>query len=86
MRISILFSFTQYTLPTSMCTRNFIILIQVVVEKILTKMSIMCYIGVTEGKSEKGKMSFSIYIFIYTIHLAYLNVYTKFENTGSNRS
>ena len=31
-------------------------------------------------------MSFSIFIFIYTIHLAYLKVYTKFENTGSNRS
>ena len=47
----------------------------------------MCYIGVTEGKIEKeGKMSFSIFIFIYTIHLAYLKVYTKFENTDSNRS
>ena len=47
----------------------------------------MCYIGVTEGKLEKeGKMSFGIFIFIYTIHLAYLKVYTKFENTGSNRS
>ena len=44
----------------------------------------MCYIGVTEGKIEKGKMSFSIFIFIYTTHLAYLKVYTKFENTGSN--
>ena len=31
-------------------------------------------------------MSFSIFIFIYAIHLAYLKVYTKFENTGSNRS
>ena len=40
----------------------------------------MCYIGVTERKIEKeGKMSFSIFIFIYTIHLAYLKVYTKFE-------
>ena len=40
----------------------------------------MCYIGVTEGKIEKeGKMSFSIFISIYTIHLAYLKVYTKFE-------
>ena len=47
----------------------------------------MCYEGVTEGKIEKeGKMSFSIFIFIYTIHLAYLKVYIKFENTGSNRS
>ena len=47
----------------------------------------MCYMGVTEGKIEKeGIMSFSIFIFIYTIHLAYRKVYTKFENTGSNRS
>ena len=47
----------------------------------------MWYIGVTEGKIEKeGTMSFSIFIFIYTIHLAYLKVYTKFENTGSNRN
>ena len=47
----------------------------------------MCYIGVTEGKIEKeGKMSFCIFIFIYTIHLAYLKVYTKFENTGSYKS
>ena len=35
----------------------------------------MRYIGVTEGKIEEGKMSFSIFIFIYTIHLAYLKVY-----------
>ena len=47
----------------------------------------MCYIGVTEGKNEKeAKIWFSIFIFIYTIHLAYLKVYIKFENTGSNRS
>ena len=47
----------------------------------------MCYIGVTEAKIEKeSKMSFNIFIFIYTIHLAYLKVYTKFENTGSNRN
>ena len=39
----------------------------------------------TEGKIEKeGKMSFSIFIFIYTIHLAYLKVYTKFENEPRN--
>ena len=31
-------------------------------------------------------MRISILIFIYTIHFAYLNVYTKIENTGSNRS
>ena len=43
------------------------------------------YIGVTEGKTEKeGKMIFNIFIFIYTIHLAYLKVYTKFHNSKSS--
>ena len=70
---------------------DFIILNQVVSEKTLMKNVHMCYIGVTEGKNEnlkkkKEKMSFSIFIFIYKIHLAYLKVNTKFENTGSNRS
>ena len=50
----------------------------------------MCYIGVTEGKIEKeAKMSFSIFIFIYTIHLAYLKVYTKLKTLapiGAERS
>ena len=47
----------------------------------------MCYIGVTERKIEKeGYMSFSIFIFIYTLQLAYLKVYTKFENIGYNRN
>ena len=31
-------------------------------------------------------MRINILIFIYTIHFAYLKVYTKLENTGSNRS
>ena len=30
---------------------------------------------------KEGKMSFSIFIFVFTIHLAYLEVY---KNTGSN--
>ena len=52
--------------------------------------------GRTDGQRENsipptnkfagGIMRFSIFIFIYTLHLAYLKVYTKFENTGSNRS
>ena len=47
----------------------------------------MCYIGVTEGKIQKeGKMGFSVFIFIFTMHLAYLKVYIKFENTDSNRT
>ena len=50
----------------------------------------MYFIGVTEEEIEylkkEGKMRISILIFIYTIHFAYLKVYTKFENTGSNKS
>ena len=48
----------------------------------------MCYIGVTEGKIEnlkkEGKIRISILIFIYTIHFAYLKVYTKFHNLKSS--
>ena len=44
----------------------------------------MCYIRVTEGKIEnlkkEGKIRISTLIFIYTIHFAYLKVYTKFHN------
>ena len=40
----------------------------------------MCYIGVNEEKIEnlkkEGKMRISSVIFIYTIHFAYLKVYT----------
>ena len=43
----------------------------------------MCYIGVTEGKIEnlkkEGKMMISILIFIYTIHFAYLKMYTNLK-------
>ena len=50
----------------------------------------MYYIRVKEGKNEKlkkeNKMRISILISIYTLHFAFLKVYTKFENTGSNRS
>ena len=31
-------------------------------------------------------MRISILISIYTVHFAFLKVYTKFENNGSNRS
>ena len=50
----------------------------------------MYYIRVKERKNEKlkkeGKMRIRILISIYTVHFGYLKVYTKFENTGSNRS
>ena len=49
----------------------------------------MYFIGVTEEKNENltkdGKMSFSFLIFIYTIHLVYLKVYTKFETKGAEK-
>ena len=45
------------------------------------------YIRVKERKNEKeGKMRISILISIYTEHFAFLKVYTKYENAGSNRS
>ena len=46
-----------------------------------------CYIRVTEGKIEnlkkEVKMRVSTLIFIYTMHFAYLKVYTKFHNPKS---
>ena len=70
--------------------KDFIILDQVVSEITLMKNVHMCCIRVIEGKiknlKKEGKMSFSNFIFIYTIHLAYLKMFTKFKNTGSNRS
>ena len=48
----------------------------------------ICYIGVTERKIEnlkkESKMRISILILIYTIHFAYLKVYTKFHNPKSS--
>ena len=48
----------------------------------------ICYIRVTEGKIEtfekEVKMRVSTLIFICTIHVAYLKVYTKFHNPKSN--
>ena len=35
---------------------------------------------------KEGKMRISILISIYTVQFAILKMYTKFENTGSNRS
>ena len=48
----------------------------------------MCYIRVTEGKIEnlkkEGKMWISTLIFVYTIHVTYLKVHTKFHNPKSS--
>ena len=82
---------TQYSSSLSSFVPNFRILTQVVAEKSLTEKNVyMYYIRVKEGKNEKlkkeGKMRISILISIYTVHFAFLKVYTKFENTGSNRS
>ena len=87
-----LFCYTIQLITIKLCIiHNFKILTQVVAEKSLTEKNVhMYYIRVTEGKKEKlkkdGKMRISILIFIYTIHFAYLKVYTQFENSGSNRS
>ena len=69
-------------------SKDFIILNQVVSEKTLMENVNMCYIRVTEGKIEnlkkEDKMRISTLIFIYTIHFAYLKVYTKFHNPKSS--
>ena len=62
-----------------------------VAEKCLTEKNVyMYYIRVKGGKNEKlkkeGKMRISISISLNTVHFAFLKMYTKFENTGSNRS
>ena len=62
-----------------------------VAEKSLTEKNVyMYYIRVKEGKKEnlkkEAKMRISILISIYTVHFAFLKVYLKFENNGSNRS
>ena len=81
---------TQYNSSLSSFVPNFSSLSQVVAEICLTENVQMYYIGATKGKIEhlkkEGKMMISILISIYTIRFAYLKVYTKFENTGSNRS
>ena len=82
---------TQYNSSLSSFVSNFRILTQVVAEKSLTEKNVhMYYIREKEGKNEnfkkEGKMRISILISIYTVHFAILKMYTKFENTGSNRS
>ena len=42
--------------------------------------------GTNENLKKEGKMKISILISIYTVHFAFLKMYTKFENTDSNRS
>ena len=40
----------------------------------------MYYIGVRDGKKEKGKINLCSFVFCPTIYLATVNVYTKFED------
>ena len=89
--VAVLFFAKQYKSSLSSFVPSFRILSQVVAEKSLTEKNVhMYYIRVREGKNEKlkkeGEMMISILIFIYTIHFAYLKVYTKFENTSSNQA
>ena len=50
----------------------------------------MYYIRVKEGKNEElkkeGKMRISILISIYTVHFAYLKLYTKFKTLAPIRA
>ena len=67
--------------------KDFIIPNQVVSEKTLIKNVHMCCISVKEkieNLKKVGKMRISTLIFIYTIHFAYLKVYTKFHNPNSS--
>ena len=61
---------------------NFRVLYQVVAEISDRKNVLMYYIRVKEGRNEKlkkeGEMRISISLSIYTVHFAYLKVYTKF--------
>ena len=85
---------TQYNSSLSSFVPNFRILRQVVAEKSLTEKNVhMYFIGVTERKIEnlkkESKMRISILISIYTVHLAYLNVYKFFKPlapTGAEKS
>ena len=66
--------------------KDFIILNQVVSEKTLMKNVHMCYIRTKIRKFENRKQNedCSALNFIYTIHFAYLKVYTKFHNPKSS--
>ena len=50
----------------------------------------ICYTGVTDGKTTKWKKNVKTntghLIFSYTIHMDTVEMYTKFEEAGSNRS
>ena len=76
---------TLYNSSLSSFVPNFRILSQVVAEKSLTETNVhMYFIQVTEGKignlKKESIMKMSTFIFIYTIHFAYLLVHTKFAN------
>ena len=75
---------TQYNSSQSSFVPNFSILSQVVAENSLQEKNVRMYLtGVTDGKIEKlkkeGKMRISILMFIYTVHFAYLKVYTNLK-------
>ena len=47
---------------------------------------VLCKSERRKKMKKEGKLRISILISNYTVHFAYLKVYTKFENTGSNRN
>ena len=83
---------TQYNSSLSSFVPNFKILTQVVAGKSLTEKKVYIQTDrqtcLTNTFTEKAKTIYPKYFvpFIYTIHFAYLKVYTKFENTGSKRN
>ena len=74
----------QYMSSLPSYVPSFRILSQVVAEKSSTEKSVhnvlyRCDRRKIENVKKEGKMWISILIFIYTIHFAYLKVYTTFE-------
>ena len=69
---------------------NFKILGQVVPEKSLTKISIFitleCEIEKGKKLKKKAKINLGTLVLFSVMHLVVLNVYTKFKDSGSNRS
>ena len=76
------FCYTIQIITIKLCTKFQNPITQVVAEKSLTEKNVHMYYIVKEGKNEKlkkeGKMRISILIPTYTVHFAFLKVYTKF--------
>ena len=76
---------TRYNLSLTNFVPNFRIVTQAVAEKSICIIE-ECKREKWKKNEKEDKMRISILISIYTVHFPFLKVYTKFENTGSNRS